>query len=103
MLDESLFVSDTIHEREVELADGTKHKMHFKELPAVEYSKFFNEQSSDDADIAAGAVAKLISAGLCTAEGKKALTYEQALRLKAGPMNAIFSALMEVNGTQGKG
>lgn len=103
MLDESLFVSDTIHEREVELADGTKHKMYFKELPAVEYSKFLAEQLSEDEDVAAVAAAKFVSKGLCTAEGKKALTYEQALRLKARPMNAIFKALMEVNGTQGKG
>lgn len=97
MLDKSFFVSEAVHEKEVALGDGSKHIIYFKELPAIEYSKFHIAQSSLDDDVKAGSIAKLIAASLCDKDGKSAITYEQAIKLKPEPMNAIFVALMEVN------
>ena len=102
MLDKSFFVSETIHEKEVVLGDGSKPILYFKELPAIEYSKFHIAQSSADEDVKAGSIAKLIASSLCDKDGKPAITYEQSIKLKPEPMNAIFVALMEVNKIAGK-
>lgn len=103
MLDESLFVTEEIHEKEVELADGSKHVMYFKELPAIDFNHFYHLQSSEDNDVKSSAMAELLSRGLCNKDGKRALTSEQAGRLRNEPFAAIFAALMEVNGVKGKG
>lgn len=102
MLDKSFFITNEIHEKEVVLGDGSKHTLYFKELAAIDYSKFHIAQNSSDDDVKAGAIAKLIAASLCNLDGTPAITYEQALTLKADPMNAIFVAVMEVNRTSGK-
>lgn len=102
MLDKSFFVSQEIHEKEVTLADGSKHILYFKEIPAVEYQRFRLAQQSQDDSVQAGALAKLIAASLCEPGGEPAITYEQALLLKPDPMGSLFAAIMEVNKTEGK-
>jgi len=97
MLDKAFFVSQDVHEKEVELADGSKHILYFKEIRAVELQKFRIAQQSADEDVQAGALAKLIAAGLCEPDGKPAITYDQAVLLKPEPMNALFAKIMEVN------
>lgn len=99
----SLFVSDAVHERTVTLEDGTEHVLYFKEVSAVEFRKFHIAERSDDEDVRAGSMAKLIAASLCDATGKPALTLKQALTLKTGPANAIASAVLEVNGIGERG
>jgi len=103
MLDQSFFVSQEVHEKEVTLADGGKHVLYFKEIPAVEYQKFRLAQQSQDEDVQAGSLAKLIAASLCEPGGEPAISYEQALLLKPEPMNALFAKIMEVNKSQGNG
>lgn len=97
-LDESLFVSDAVHEREVELPDGSKHVMHFKEVSAVEFRKFQMAEHSDNEDARAGSIAKLIAASLCEPDGKAAMTLKKALTLKPRAANALLNAVLEVNG-----
>jgi len=97
MLDKSLFVSDTIHEREVELADGSKHTMYFRELPASEFQLFHKAITSDNEKQYLESMPRLIAVSLCTKEGKPAITTEQAKNLKIEPMQAIFEAIQEVN------
>ena len=98
MLNESLFVSDAIVEKKVTLPDGTEHALYFKELPAIEFRKFQLIEQSDDEDVRATSMAKLIVASLCEPDGKPAITMKQAMRLKSSAMNAIVNAIMEVNG-----
>jgi hypothetical protein len=98
MLDKSFFVSTDVHAKEVKLPDGTKHTLHFKELAAVEFRRFALAEQSENENIKAASVAKLISASLCEADGKPAITFEQALTLKASAMNSMFEAMLEVNG-----
>lgn len=114
MLDKSLFVSDTIHERKVALADGTKHKMYFKELPHVHFRQYALDNSpyegdpDDDAAIEAHeqarlhSMARLVCAGLTDKNGASAITFEQAKKLKPGPLVAIFNAIQEVNSSRPK-
>lgn len=97
MLDASQFVSATIHEREVELADGKKHKLHFRELPYIDVSRYQAGISSDDETERAAASAKLIAACLCKPDGSDAIAYEQASRLRPAVGTAIFMAAVAVN------
>ena len=94
----AFFVSNEAHEREVELADGSKHKLFFKEVPATVYRKFQIAERSDDEDVRAGSLAKLIAASLCEADGSPAMTYEQACDLKAGVSSALMERVLEING-----
>lgn len=98
MLDKSLFVSTNVQEREIKLPDGKTHVLYFKELPAIEFRRFYLASQSADEDVRVFAIAKLISAALCDSDGKPAVTPEQASQLKSGPMNLIFEALLDVNG-----
>lgn len=98
MLNESFFVSEQIQEKTVKLADGSEHILYFKELPAIEFRKFALAEQSENEDVKAASVAKLVASSLCEPDGKPAITFEKALQLKASAMNAIFEAMLEVNG-----
>lgn len=98
MLNESFFVSEQIQEKKVKLADGSEHILYFKELPAIEFRKFALAEQSENEDVKAASVAKLVASSLCEPDGKPAITFEKALQLKASAMNAIFEAMLEVNG-----
>jgi hypothetical protein len=95
---DAFFVSDAVHERTVTLADGTEHKLYFKEVPATAYRKFQFAEQSEDEDVRAGSLALLIAASLCEADGSPALTYERACALKAGVSSALIDKVLEVNG-----
>lgn len=101
-LDKALFVSAVVQEREVELPDGSKHLLHFKQLPAVEFRRYLNATASRDEDVAAGCMAKLISQCLCTPDGKPALTFKESLLLTAPAEKAISAAVLDVNGMGNK-
>ena len=94
----AFFVSAEVHRRTVKLGDGSEHVLFFKELPAVSYRKFQIAEQSDDEDVRAGSVAKLISECLCEEDGSKAMTYEQALKLKGPVQSELLSVVLEVNG-----
>lgn len=98
MLDDSLFVSSELHEREVQVGKGKTVKLHFRELPAVDFIRFHSALSGDE-DVKAGAAAKLIAACVCNADGTPAMSNEKALTLKSGALNAIFAVVMDINGS----
>lgn len=97
-LDKALFVSAEVFERTCELQDGTKHVLHFKQLPAVEFRRYLNATNSADEDVAAACMAKLISQSLCTPDGQPALTFKEAVQLTPGAEKAISAAVLDVNG-----
>lgn len=101
-LADSLFVSNEVFTREVELPNGEKHPLYFKQIPAAEFRRFQLAEQSENEDTRAGSIAKLICASLCEADGKPAITYTQALKLTAGAANAILTAVLDVNGFGGK-
>jgi len=98
MLDSSFFASTKVQEREVALPDGTKHKLYFKELPAVEFTRYFNAVNSTTEEVALMASAKLIAASLCDENGQPVITAEDAAKLKPAPLGIILDALRDVNG-----
>ena len=91
------FVTETIHTREVVLADGKPHKMHFREVPASVYEMVVTAMRSTDPEQRLGGVPRLIAASLCTEAGEPVLTVEQATRLKPGVSLALSNAAFEVN------
>lgn len=97
-LDPSLFISDTVHERTVELGDGTKHKMHFRELTNPDLLRFTFAERSDDEDVRAESRARLVAASLCDENGKPVLPFEHAIRLKPQVLSAFFAEVLAVNG-----
>lgn len=103
MLSEAFFVSQTIHEKEVELPDGSKHKLHFREVPAADFRQYLLAERSSDPKERAESVHRLIVASLCEADGRPALTMEQAAKLKPAAAGALFSAALEVGGIRPQG
>lgn len=98
MLDNSFFVSTKVQEREVSLADGKKHKLYFKEITAADVARYLNALNSSDEDSRSTANQKLISLSLCDADGKLAITFEQACQLKANVIVPLLNAVSDVNG-----
>ena len=98
MLNENLFVSNLPQERKIKLPDGTEATLYFKELPAIELTRYWAEASSNDAEVKLQATPKLLAAALCDAEGKTLFTAEQIAKLKNSVLPLILAAFQDVNG-----
>lgn len=98
MLNSSLFVEATLIDRQVTLPNGDVETMHFKQVSHIDWRRFYLAEASADENVKLRSVAKLISISLCEADGTPALTEEQACQLNAMAANALFEAILEVNG-----
>lgn len=95
MLDAALFVTETIHEREITLADGTTHNLWFK---PVKYDVLMKAQTtSSKAEEQSAAIDRLLVLSLCNPDGTPALTLEQVKDLYHGVRLACAAAIAEVN------
>lgn len=97
-MDDAFFVSPALQERPVTLADGSVHRLHFRELSAAQVRGYQIAEKSEDDQVRAGAIAKLIAASVCEPDGKAAMTYERALELKPQPSNALMAEILAING-----
>lgn len=88
-IDASLFVSDEVQTREVELADGSKYTFWFKEVPSSKFRKW-RQGGAVEAD--------LISQVLCNEDGTPALTFAQADALKTRVSDSLFIEALAVCG-----
>lgn len=98
MIADAFFVSGDLIAREVELPDGSKHEIHFRELPVVEFRRFQLAEQSENEDKRAGSMAALIAASVCDPDGNPAMTAERAARLKPAAADAFVKAILDVNG-----
>lgn len=96
MLNPALFVGDAVHPREITLADGTKHVLHFREIPSGVLRRMQTGTGKPEDEDAA--ISKVIAASLCLADGKDCITAEEAAKLKHGVRQAIALAIADVNG-----
>lgn len=92
------FVSGSLEAKPVALEDGTEHTLWFRQVSAMEYRRFQLAEHSDDDDVRAGSMARLIAASLCNPDGTPALTLERAAQLKPRAAGALLTAVLEVNG-----
>lgn len=98
MLNDSLFVSDKVVKKEVELPDGSKHDLFFKELSHVDFRKYIIAEQADDDNVKAESTARLIALSLCNEDGSSAIDFKKALKLNIVATTAITNAIMQVNG-----
>lgn len=102
LLDESLFISENVHAKDVELPDGKKHLFHLRELPAAEFHVFINAQREEDPDRQADSWPRLIAKAVATPAGDPVLSLDRARKLKFSVQAALVNAIREVNSYQGK-
>ena len=96
-LDDSLFVSSQVHERDVELADGRKYTLFFKELPAVDFRAYQIAEHSADEAVRVTSMPKMIALSVCEPDGSPAMTLDRAKSLKPEVMIAIFNTILDLN------
>lgn len=101
MLDAAFFISPELHQRPVELPDGSKYTLHFRELAVSQMRAYQLAQQAEDEEVRAGAVAKLIAFSVCEPDGTPALTYEKALTLRPLAANALMAVIYALNGEAG--
>lgn len=95
MLDDDLFASDGIVAMPVTIG-GKKRTLHFRELPAVEFHACFIAPEGGGQKVLSPS--HLIAAAMRNPDGTPAITVDRAAQLKTAPFNAIFAAIMELNG-----
>jgi len=100
LLDDSLFISDRIHEKGVELPGGEKHTLYFRELPAAEFHVFINAQR--DPERQPDSWARLIAKSVVTADGQLVLSLDRARALRFSVQADLVNVIHEVNSYQGK-
>jgi hypothetical protein len=101
-ISDKFFISSELHEKEVPLADGSKHVLHFKELEASEFEKFHEARASDVASERYGAMPNLIALSVCEPDGKPAMTVKQAMTLKPKIQSLLSGIILEINGFKEK-
>jgi len=93
-----LFVNrEKIHERPIELGDGTKHMLYFREVTLAELRRYRQDEGSEDETVRLNAIARLIAQSLVTPDGQPALSYEQATMLKPRVSDRMTSEIMKLN------
>lgn len=98
IFDSSAFCDGEVHERRVILGDDSEHIVWFRALPNTQWKRFYMWLQSDDEETRASAEARLVSIGVCNADGSQALTFEQAQMLKITVLGQLLTALRDVNG-----
>lgn len=99
----AFFVSTEIHKRTVELADGSKHELHFRELPVADYRKFQIAEASKDEDVRAASISRMIAASMCESDGSPAVTVEEAMNMKPNVSSRLLDVVLSLGGIGTKG
>lgn len=97
VLTDDMFVSDSIIEHPVKLGDGKERTMYFKPLSAIEWKQHMEAENSKDAKVRKEASARLIAKCVVEPDGRRAMTPQQAARLKPAVSGAFFMAILEIN------
>ena len=79
------------------LPDGSTHTLHFKEVSVVHWRAFHLAEAQGDPEKKAAAIADLIAASLCTAEGDVAIEKSEARALTTSAAGALFACVVDVN------
>lgn len=96
-LDPSLFISDELQEHPVEVAPGKTIILYFREVAIADLRRYRMAEESADETVRLNAHAHLISKSLADPDGKQAMSYEQAAKLKPRVADKIITKIMEIN------
>lgn len=97
MLSDSLFVSDALHERTVELADGSTHLLHFREVSSAAMRKYQLAEHSQEEAVRISSMAVLIASSVVNPDGSPAMDVERAQKLKPQVTNALMREILDLN------
>jgi hypothetical protein len=97
MLSDSLFVTDHLHERAVELADGSKHVLHFREVSSAVMRRYQMAENSANEDVRVSSMAVLIASSVVNPDGTPAMDVERAQKLKPQVTNALMREILDLN------
>lgn len=89
-LDDSLFITSGVHEREIDTPKG-KVKIWLRELPNTSYTAVQFAVRSGDVTAQSEAMPKLVSEAVCEPDGSPALTFERACELKPEILAQIYN------------
>jgi len=93
----SLFASTELHSKELTMLDGTKETFYFRELTSAQYRKYLLIESTGSYEEKSENIGDLISISLVGADGKQALTREQAIKLKPAVTILFFNEILKIN------
>jgi hypothetical protein len=105
-MDPRFFVNRTaVHEKEVALANGSKHKLWFREVSSADWARYRGrvEQAQkltdgeDRAIAMQAATCMLIGISLCEPDGTPAIDDAKAQELAPVVIDALIQAVLEVN------
>jgi hypothetical protein len=88
--------NDDLHAREVILG-GETHTVFVRQLPAISLSRFSEESRSEDLETRLNAAFQIVSKAIRKEDGSPHMTFENAKRLKSGPMREFLRVLLDVN------
>lgn len=95
-MDRALFVNrETIHKRQLLMADGTTHDIWLREIPSSDLRKL--QGNIGDPVEYDRTVSRVIAASLCDPDGKPTLTQEEADNLLHGVRMCLATCIAEVN------
>ena len=97
-LPSNCFVPNGPQAREVELADGETHVVHFVALKSPEWSEVTEGFNSEDKKLRHEVRARLVAATLCEPDGAPSLTFEQAKGVYGPVLDRLVGAAVQVNG-----
>lgn len=97
MLGKDLFVTPSIEERPVKLADGSERKLPFCKVSSFDWQRFVECLRSQDPDQKALSRYVLIAASLCDLDGKPSLSLEKAKSLNHDVADSMFAQALSVN------
>jgi hypothetical protein len=105
--DESLYVGDKPHKRDVVMLDGSTGTFYIRDLRDAEIQRYFGALRDAPAESPADGEeeddgnrlpsAALIAAGLCEPDGSPSITAEQAYRLKYAIRQRLLHAVLDAN------
>jgi hypothetical protein len=95
--DDSLFISDTIHEKEITGANGKPVTIWLKELPNTAFVRMQQALASKDIDMQSESIPRIVSQAVVDKGGEQAMTFEQACRLKLPVLNQLFNLAIGLN------
>lgn len=97
MIDKSLFfINQTLVERQVELADGKEHTLHFKEVGSIEFAAISFKLASQEITVRVQGMADLIVASLCNPDGSPVFTLDEIPMFKQRVLTSLFNAAASV-------
>lgn len=96
-MDDSLFISDTVHEKTIKGGNGKPITVWLKELPNTSYIRMQQALNSGDPEAKAAAVVRIVSESVVEPSGEPSMDFAKAQRLKVPVLDQLFTHVMSLS------